>query len=155
MKACPINISREGQALIASSGLLGVMWKVFGEEAVMVQFGPLLKERMIDLSRRKKDRARFLDLIEQLEIVHYLDIHQTLHVFRMDLPRTCTADDVEFLRGFVQRIIKGTEFPMVDLDGEEQKAVLIISAEEPEDEHRVRMAEWYKMKREMDQKREA
>ena len=40
------------------------MWKVIGEEAVMVQFGPLLKERMIDLSRRKKDRARFLDLIE-------------------------------------------------------------------------------------------
>ena len=34
------------------------MWKVFGEEGVMVQFGPLWKERMIELSKRRKDRDR-------------------------------------------------------------------------------------------------
>lgn len=129
------------------------MWKVFGEEGVMIRFGPLWKERMIELSKRRKDRERFLGLLEMAEITHYLDIHQKLHVFRMDLPTTCTPDDVEFLKGFVQRIIKSTEHPMVDLDGEEQKAALIISAEEPEDEHTSRMSAWYRMKREEDQRR--
>lgn len=129
------------------------MWKVFGEEGVMVRFGPLWKERMIELSKHRKDRDRFLELLEKAEITHYLDIHQTLHVFRMDLPTTCTAEDVEFLKGFVQRIIKSAEYPMVDLDGEEQKAALVISAEEPEDEHVSRMSSWYKMKQEEDRKR--
>jgi len=130
------------------------MWKVFGEEGVMVQFGPLWKERMIELSKRRKDRARFLELLEMAEITHYLDIHQRLHVFRMDLPVTCTLEDVEFLKGFVQRIIKSTEYPMVDLDGEEQRAALLISAEEPEDEHASRMSGWYKMKQDEDRKRQ-
>lgn len=128
------------------------MWKVFGEEGVMVQFGPLWKERMIELSKRRKDRDRFLELLEKAEISHYLDIHQTLHVFRMDLPPTCTVEDVEFLKGFVQRILKGTDYPMVDLDGEAQKAALVISAEEPEDEHATRMSGWYKMKQDEDRK---
>lgn len=132
---------------------LGIMWKVFGEEGVMVQFGLLWKERMIELSKRRKDRDRFLALLEKAEISHYLDIHQRLHVFRMELPTACTAEDVEFLKGFVQRIIKSTEYPMVDLDGEEQKAALVISAEEPEDEHTSRMSGWYKMKQEEDQKK--
>jgi hypothetical protein len=130
------------------------MWKVFGEEGVMVQFGLLWKERMIELSKRRKDRDRFLDLLEKADISHYLDIHQRLHVFRMELPSSCTAEDVEFLKGFVQRILKSTEYPMVDLDGEEQRAALIISAEEPEDEHVSRMSEWYKMKQEEDRKRQ-
>ncbi|MHC1709052.1 MAG: hypothetical protein AB9819_01400 [Methanomassiliicoccales archaeon] len=130
------------------------MWKVFGEEGVMVQFGLLWKERMIELSKRRKDRDRFLELLEKAEISHYLDIHQRLHVFRMDLPPTCTPEDVEFLKGFVQRILKSTPYPMVDLDGEEQKAALVISAEEPEDEHTSRMSEWYKMKQEEDRKRQ-
>jgi len=130
------------------------MWKVFGEEGVMVQFGQLWKERMIELSKRRKDRERFLALLEKADISHYLDIHQALHVFRMDLPTDCTADDVEFLKNFVQRIIKSTEYHMVDLDDEEQKAALIISAEDPEDEHRSRMSEWYKMKQDEDRKRQ-
>jgi len=130
------------------------MWKVFGEEAVMVQFGTLWKSRMVELSKRRKGRDRFLELMEKADISHYLDIHQKLHVFRMDLPTDLTVDDVEFLKGFVQRIIKSTEYPMVDLDGQEQRAVLIISAEEPEDEHKTRMASWYKMKQEEDRKRE-
>ncbi len=130
------------------------MWKVFGEEGVMVQFGPLWKERMIELSKRRKDRARFLELLEKADITHYLDIHQRLHVFRMDLPATCTKDDVEFLKSFVQRVIKSTEYPMVDLDDEEQRAALVISAEEAEDEHTSRMSGWYKMKQDEDRKRQ-
>jgi len=104
------------------------------------------------VSKRRKDRERFLDLLGKADITHYLDIHQKLHVFRMDLPTTCTVEDVEFLKGFVQRIIKSTEYPMVDLDGEEQKAALVISAEEPEDEHSSRMSGWYKMKQDEDRK---
>jgi hypothetical protein len=130
------------------------MWKVFGEEGVMVQFGSLWTERMKELSKRRKDRDRFLKLLDQAEIGHYLDIHQKMHVFKMDLPSVCTVDDVEFVKSFVQRIIKSVEYPMVDLDGEEQRAALIITAEEPEDEHKERMSGWYKMKKEMDEKRE-
>lgn len=119
----------------------------------MVQFGPLWTERMKELSKRRKDRDRFLKLLDQAEIRHYLDIHQKLHVFKMDLPSNCTAEDVEFLKNFVQRIVKSVEYPMVDLDGEEQRAALIITAEEPADEHKERMSGWYKMKQEMDEKR--
>jgi len=63
------------------------------------------------------------------------------------------VEDVEFLKNFIQRIIKSVEYPMVDLDGEEQRAALIITAEEPGDEHKERMSGWYKMKQEMDEKR--
>ena len=130
------------------------MWKVFGEEGVMVQFGPLWTARMIELSKRRKDRDRFLKLLDSAEVTHFLDIHQKMHVFKMTLPTSCTVEDVEFLKAFVQRIIKSVDYPMVDLDGEEQRAALIITAERPADEHRERMSEWYKMKSEMDQKKE-
>lgn len=120
------------------------MWKVFGEEGVMVQFGTLWTARMRDLSKRRKDRDRFLELLDSAEVTHYLDIHQKMHVFKMTLPSSCTVEDVEFLKGFVQRILKSVEYPMVDLDGEEQRAALIITAEESVDEHRERMANWYK-----------
>jgi hypothetical protein len=135
-------------------GFLGDMWKVFGEECVMVQFGPMWADRMRDLSKRRKDRDRFIALLDQADMAHYLDIHQKLHVFKMRLPESCTVDDVEFLKTFVQRIIKTTEYPMVELDDEEQKAALMIIAKEPEDEHQVRMSEWYKMKAEEDMKKE-
>jgi len=130
------------------------MWKVFGEEGVMVQFGSLWAERMKVLSKRRKDRPRFLELLDQADISHYLDIHQKLHVFRMKLPDTCNVDDVQFLKSFIQRIIKSVEYPMVELDDEEQMAALIITAAEPEDEHRQRMSGWYKMKAEEDKKLE-
>ncbi|MCG7845204.1 MAG: hypothetical protein MIO90_07230 [Methanomassiliicoccales archaeon] len=129
------------------------MWKVFGEEGVMVQFELLWTERMKDLSKRRKNRDRFLKLLDQADISHYLDVHQQLHVFTMKLPSICTADDVEFLKNFIQRIIKSVEYPMVDLDGEEQRAALIITAEEPGDEHEAYRAEWERMKKEMDEKR--
>ncbi|TFG56984.1 MAG: hypothetical protein E4H30_02120 [Methanomassiliicoccus sp.] len=128
------------------------MWKVFGEEGVMVQFGSIWAERMKELSKRRKDRPRFLELLDQADISHYLDIHQKLHVFKMKLPETCNVDDVQFLKSFIQRIIKSVEYPMVELDDEEQMAALIITAVEPEDEHRERMSEWYKMKKAEDKK---
>jgi len=128
------------------------MWKVFGEEGVMVQFGTLWTARMRDLSKRRKDRDRFLALLDSAEVTHYLDIHQRMHVFKMSLPSSCTVEDVEFLKGFVQRILKSVEYPMVDLDGEEQRAALIITAEESVDEHRERMANWYKQLETMEKK---
>jgi len=128
------------------------MWKVFGEEGVMVQFGTLWTARMRDLSKRRKDRDRFLELLDSAEVTHYLDIHQRMHVFKMSLPSSCTVEDVEFLKGFVQRILKSVEYPMVDLDGEEQRAALIITAEESVDEHRERMANWYKQLETMEKK---
>jgi len=130
------------------------MWKVFGEEGVMVQFGFLWTERMKVLSKRRKDRPRFLELLDQADISHYLDIHQKLHVFKMDLPATCTPEDVQFLKSFIQRIIKSVEYPMVELDDEEQRAALIITAGEPEDEERNRMSAWNKIKKEADTKKE-
>lgn len=128
------------------------MWKVFGEEGVMVQFGTLWTARMRDLSKRRKDRDRFLALLDSAEVTHYLDIHQKMHVFKMTLPISCTVEDVEFLKGFVQRILKSVEYPMVDLDGEEQRAALIITAEESVDEHSERMANWYKQLESMEKK---
>ncbi|OPX58544.1 MAG: hypothetical protein A4E29_01523 [Methanomassiliicoccales archaeon PtaB.Bin134] len=128
------------------------MWKVFGEEGVMVQFGTLWTARMRDLSKRRKDRDRFLALLDSAEVTHYLDIHQKMHVFKMTLPSSCTVEDVEFLKGFVQRILKSVEYPMVDLDGEEQRAALIITAEESVDEHSERMANWYKQLESMEKK---
>jgi hypothetical protein len=128
------------------------MWKVFGEEGVMVQFGTLWTARMRDLSKRRKDRDRFLELLDSAEVTHYLDIHQRMHVFKMSLPSSCTVEDVEFLKGFVQRILKSVEYPMVDLDGEEQRAALIITAEESVDEHSERMANWYKQLESMEKK---
>jgi len=125
------------------------MWKVFGEEGVMVQFGSLWTERMRELSKRRKDRDRFLKLLDQAEIAHYLDIHQALHVFKMTLPTSCTVEDVEFLKAFVQRIIKSVDYPMVDLDGAEQRAALIITADESQDDHKERMSAWYKKLEEM------
>ncbi len=121
------------------------MWKVFGEEGVMLQFGSLWTERMKEMSKRRKGRVRFLELLAQAEISHYLDVHREIHVFKMKLPETCTKEDVEFLKEFVQRIIKSVEYPMVALDEEEQSAALVITAEEPMDEHKVRMAAWHKM----------
>ena len=104
-------------------------------------------------SKRRKDRDRFLKLLDLSEVTHYLDIHQALHVFEMTLPTSCTSEDVEFLKAFIQRIIKSVEYPMVDLDGAEQRAALIITAEEPQDEHKERMAAWYKRIEEMEEEK--
>jgi hypothetical protein len=70
----------------------------------------------------------------------------------MTLPTSCSADDVLFMKSLVQRIIKSTVYPMGDLDGVEQRAALIITAEEEEDDHKTRMASWYKQLEEMNKK---
>jgi hypothetical protein len=128
------------------------MWKVFGEEGLIVQFETLWIARIRELSKRMKDRDRFLKLLDSAEMRYHTDVHQKLHVFKMTLPTSCSADDVLFMKSFVQRIIKSTEYPMVDLDGVEQRAALIITAEEEEDDHKTRMASWYKQLEEMNKK---
>ena len=82
------------------------MWKVFGVEGTIPAFSEIWKQRMIEFSKRKKDRERFLKMIEESEVRYVLDAIREVHVFMVYLPTKYGREDLLFFKEFV---VKATE----------------------------------------------
>ena len=87
------------------------MWKVFGVEGTIPAFAEIWKQRMIELSKRKKDRERFLKMIEESDVRYVLDAIREVHVFMVYLPTNYSREDLVFFKEFVIKVTKSAKVP--------------------------------------------
>ena len=114
------------------------MWKVFGVEGTIPAFAEIWKLRMIDLSKRKKDRDRFLGMIEESDVRYVFDAIREVHMFMVYLPTKYDREDLLFFKDFVMKVTKSTKVPTLELDGVPQVYGVVITAEEDENEYAER-----------------
>jgi hypothetical protein len=101
---------------------------------------------MVMLSRRKKDRDRFLKLLSEADIRYALDGIREVHVFTLTLPANHGHEDLEFLKGFILKIIKAAKSPVIEVEGVTEKYGFVIAMpdEDDYDERRRRRIEMKK-----------
>jgi hypothetical protein len=108
------------------------MWKVLGVETSILKAGQVWKERMSQLSRRKKGREKFLRVLDKADVNHWFDAQEELHVLYIQFPEDTDAQDMHFFKGFVVKTIKGISDPVIDFDGIPQRFTIVMTAEEEE-----------------------
>jgi hypothetical protein len=114
------------------------MWKVFGVEGTIPAFSEIWKLRMIEFSKRKKDRERFLKMIEGSEVRYVLDAIREVNVFMVYLPKKYGREDLLFFKEFVIKTTKSAKFPVLEFDGVAQANAVVITSEEEENEYQER-----------------
>jgi len=114
------------------------MWKVLGVEAVIPRMANLFEERLIELSKRKKQRQRFLDIVADVDLSYVFDPMREISVFRFDLPSKYSPEDLEFLKEFVQRVLKAAKMPVIEYEGVPQRYAIVLNAEKEEDDYEFR-----------------
>ncbi len=114
------------------------MWKVFGVEGTIPAFAEIWKQRMIEFSKRKKDRERFLKMIEESDVRYVLDAIREVHVFMVYLPTTYTREDLMFFKDFVVKVTKAAKTPALEFDGVAQPNSVVITAQEDWNEYEWR-----------------
>ena len=115
-----------------------IMWKVFGVEGTIPVFSEIWKLKMIEFSKRKKDRERFLKMIEESEVRYVLDAIREVHVFMVYLPSKYGREDLEFFKEFVVKATKSAKVPVLDFNGVAQANAVVITSQEDEDEYAER-----------------
>jgi hypothetical protein len=118
-----------------SLGTSPFMWKVFGVEGTIPAFAEIWKLRMIELSKRKKDRERFLQMIEDSDVRYVLDAIREVHVFMVYLPAKYGREDLVFFKEFVVKTTKSAKMPTLEFDGMMQNHGVVITTQEEEDEY--------------------
>lgn len=109
------------------------MWKVLGVETTVPKTAEVWQEQMVTLSRRKKDRDRFLKLLSEADVRYALDGIREVHVFTLTLPTDHGHEDLEFLKGFILKIIKAAKLPMIEVDGVAEKCGFVIAMPDDDD----------------------
>ncbi|MEM2943448.1 MAG: hypothetical protein QXN93_03500 [Methanomassiliicoccales archaeon] len=109
------------------------MWKIFGVETPIVRCGDIWKERLIELSKRKKDREKFVKLLATAEIDYWFDSSREIHAFYVKFPENTDSKDLQFFKDFIDKIRKSAKFPMVEMDGKPQEYRIVLTSSEEED----------------------
>jgi predicted DNA binding protein len=121
-----------------SLGTSPFMWKVFGVEGTIPAFAEIWKQRMIELSKRKKYRERFLQMIEDSDVRYVLDAIREVHVFMVYLPAKYGREDLVFFKDFVVKTTKSAKVPTLEFNGMMQNHGVVITTQEEEDEYAER-----------------
>lgn len=114
------------------------MWKVLGVEAVIPRMADVFEERLTELSKRRKDKQRFLDMMGDADLRYVFDPMREVNIFTFQLPSRYGPEDLEFMRAFVLKLVKASKDPVVEYEGQPQKCAIVISSEEERDEYHFR-----------------
>ena len=114
------------------------MWKVLGVDTVLVSAGDSWSKRLVELSKRKKDRAKFLRILDKGQVRYVFDTSRETHIFLIELPSECGPDEIRFMGDFIGKLQKAAKQPQIEFEGVPQKSAVIITSEEPEDEYEIR-----------------
>ncbi len=106
------------------------MWKVFGVEGTIPAFAEIWKQRIIEFSKRKKDRERFLKMMEESEVRYVLDAIREVHVFMVYLPTKYKREDLLFFKEFVIKATQSAKVPALEFDGVAQPNGVVITSQE-------------------------
>jgi hypothetical protein len=115
-------------------------WKVLGKKTLPVAIQDNWEEQLRALSARKKDKERFLTMLDSADISYFFDTIHEIHTFFIKLLFETTDDDLVFFEDFIKKIRRSAKEPMVSLEGEEQDSVIIITADMERDDYQARQA---------------
>jgi hypothetical protein len=128
------------------------MWKVLGEETNIPKMGDVWAERMVQLSKRRKDKDRFIRILKDADLRYVFDAVREVNTFIVTLPSKYKHDDLEFMRAYVDRLNKSLRIPVVEYQGVPQRYSIVFTSGEEEDdyqwrkEHRSDYFEWVEKK---------
>ena len=123
------------------------MWKILGEEAVIPTAPDVWRKRVVELSKKKKGREKFIALIGEGEMRVVLDGPRETWMFIINLPSKTKRADLEFLASYLQMLDKVAKKPLMELDGVAQKVSIVVTTEEYGDDYDIRKnlrANWKK-----------
>ncbi|HOK27610.1 MAG TPA: hypothetical protein PLI21_01125, partial [Methanomassiliicoccaceae archaeon] len=101
------------------------MWKVLGKEAVPVTVGYVWKERLEELSKRRKNSPRFRKLLEQADLRYYHDAIRDIHTFVLKFDPSTDMDELEFLKDYILKLHDLSDDPVVTFKDEPQRYTVI------------------------------
>ncbi|HUL39315.1 MAG TPA: hypothetical protein VLU38_03400 [Methanomassiliicoccales archaeon] len=114
------------------------MWKVLGEETVIPKMGEVWTERMVQLSKRRKDKDRFISTLRDADVRYLFDSVREVNTFVVTLPPKYGHEDLEFMRAYVKRVDKSLKEPVVEYEGVPQKYTIIFTSDVEEDDYQWR-----------------
>jgi hypothetical protein len=109
------------------------MWRVLGVETSILKAGQVWKDRVLQLSKRKKGRERFLQILDRADVNHWFDAQEELHVLYVQFPKNIEADDLKLFKDFVVKVMKGVPEPVIEYNGIPQRFTIVMTSEEEED----------------------
>ena len=112
------------------------MWKVFGVETNIVAVGNVWADQIIELSKRKKGRPRFMEMMENAEISYAFEGAEAVHVFTVRLPGRYLGEDIDYMKAFLLKVIRSSSEPTISLLDEPQKFSVVITSDMPKDVYR-------------------
>jgi hypothetical protein len=108
------------------------MWKVLGVETSILKVGQIWKEQVVLLSKKKIGRDRFLRVIDTADVNHWFDAQEELHVLYVQFPVETKAEDLQFFKDFVVKVMKGVSEPVIEYNGIPQRFTIVMTSEEEE-----------------------
>ncbi len=114
------------------------MWKILGEEAVIPTAPDVWRKRVVELSKRKKDREKFVSLLDKGEMRVVLDGVRETWMFIVNLPDKTRRSDLEFVATWLSGLSKSAKAPLLELDGVAQPVSIVVTSEEYTDDYKFR-----------------
>lgn len=125
-----------------AEGLSRPMWKVLGKEALPVTVGDTWQEMVVELSKRKKGADRFRALMEGADLRYFHDAIRDIHTFMLRFDPSTDMEDLQFVHDFILKVHGSAKVPVLEFDGEPQRFVVVLTAEDERDDHKKRNEWW-------------
>jgi hypothetical protein len=113
-------------------------WKVLGRKTAAVGIGVAFNEEIRARSARRKERERFLKLLDKGEDSYFFDTWKEIHVFMYRFPSDVTKEDLDFVQGKITAILDASKDPVIDLEGKAQVYTVVLTAAEDTDLYKYR-----------------
>ena len=121
------------ECLIYFRNLPRCMWQILGANAMYVEFADMWKYRMIEIAEDRADGKKFIELMKDVSIAHMLNGSTEIHTFYVEVPKSFTAEDIQFLADVILDVANDSEVPFISFEGEYQHCqVIFTNEEEPE-----------------------
>lgn len=108
----------------------------------MINADAVWADRLVALSQRRKESPRFRELLAMADIRYFFDTIREIHVFYLRFPPSVSMDDLEFIKSFIMKLHAAAKAPLVEFDGESQRASVAMTSEEDIDDHKKRNDWW-------------
>lgn len=109
------------------------MWKILGKDTIYIDIPDTWKGRMLELAGDDGKSVKFKEIVGGSEVTYLLNGTTEEHTFFIRVPKDITPEDIQVLADVSLDILKGIDFPCVEVEGVRQKyQVVITNWEEPE-----------------------
>lgn len=108
-------------------------WKVLGRKTAAIGIGVAFNEEIRARTARRKQKERFLKMLDRSEDSYFFDTWKEIHVFMYRFPSDVTKEDLAFVQDMIKKIIASSKDVVVDLDGKAQVYTVVLTAADDTD----------------------